>query len=184
MPYLVNTDDIRSHIARFTTYPILWVDTEVADWYTPNPRLSLIQVLADLRDTTGELAYILDVLDRHDLVQEFVQQIMCNGAIEKVFHNARYDLQYLGGNQAENVTCTFRMSQRISKKKLGTPNRKLKTLAQELCQFTDIDAEEQKSDWGKRPLSAKQLRYARMDTVYLAHVHQCLLNFSRPVLPL
>lgn len=178
MTYLTTPTDIRSLIAELTTYPILWLDTEVADWQTPSPRLSLIQVLSNAGDRTGEFAYVLDVLDRPALVQEFVVQIMCNEAIEKVFHNAAYDLKYLGGDQAQNVTCTFKTVRRMSKKKLGISNRKLKTLAKELCHFTDVDAEEQRSDWGKRPLSQKQLHYARMDTVYLAHVHQYLLQIT------
>jgi S-DNA-T family DNA segregation ATPase FtsK/SpoIIIE len=176
MPYLTDPSDIRSHITQLTLYPILWLDTEVADWQTSNPRLSLIQVLVDCRDCTGELACILDVLDRPDLVQLFIEKIMINGAIEKVFHNAQYDLNFLGGAQAQNITCTFRTVQRISKQKLGVSNRKLKTLAAELCHFTEVDAEEQSSDWGRRPLSTKQLQYARMDTVYLAHLHQYLLQ--------
>jgi DNA segregation ATPase FtsK/SpoIIIE, S-DNA-T family len=180
MTYLTAPTDIRSLIAHLATYPVLWLDTEVADWQTPSPRLSLIQVLADASDVTGELAYILDVLDRPDLVQEFVAQIMCNGEIEKVFHNAAYDLKFLGGDRAQNVTCTFKIARRISKKKLNISNRKLKTLAKELCHFTDVDIEEQSSDWGRRPLSQKQLHYARMDTVYLAHVHQYLLQVIQP----
>ncbi|PSB14194.1 cell division protein FtsK [filamentous cyanobacterium CCP2] len=183
MTYLTHPSDIRSLIAQLATYPILWLDTEVADWQTPNPRLSLIQVLAEPTDRTGDLAYILDVLDQPDLTQFFVEQIMINEAIEKVFHNAPYDLKYLGGDQAQNVTCTLKIARRISKKKLGTSNRKLKTLAQELCQFTEVDAAEQQSDWGKRPLSPKQLLYARMDTVYLAHVHHYLLKLKQPQQP-
>ncbi|WAL60390.1 DNA translocase FtsK [Thermocoleostomius sinensis] len=180
MPYLTTPADIRSLIAQLTTYPILWLDTEVADWQTPNPKLSLIQVLFNSDDRTGEFAYILDVLDRPDLIQNFVVEIMCNEAIEKVFHNAAYDLKFLGGDWAQNVTCTFKIVRRMSKRKLGISNRKLKTLAKELCHFTDIDIEEQTSDWGRRPLSQKQLHYARMDTVYLAHVHQYLLQLNSP----
>jgi S-DNA-T family DNA segregation ATPase FtsK/SpoIIIE len=179
MTYLTHSSDIRSCINQLTTHSILWLDTEVADWQTSNPKLSLIQVLAEPNDRTGDLAYILDVLGQPDLVQLFVEQIMLNEEIEKVFHNAAYDLAYLGGNQAQNVTCTLKMARRISKKKLGISNRKLKTLASELCQFTDVDVAEQKSDWGKRPLSPNQLIYARMDTVYLMHVHRYLLNFKQ-----
>lgn len=57
----------------------------------PKPRLSLIQVLADPHDLTGESTDILDVLDRNDLVRYFVDQIMANSQIEKLFHNASYD---------------------------------------------------------------------------------------------
>src|SRR5919199_6362589 len=180
MPYLIEAADIYSLITKFTSCEILWLDTEVADWDTPNPRLSLIQVLAEPTDLNGESAYILDVLDQPDLVTYFVNQVMVNPNIEKVFHNASFDVRYLGGKaQVKNITCTFKMVNKLTKKSrrnlLKVSNKKLKTLAVELCQFTNVDTEEQQSDWGRRPLSEKQLQYAKMDTVYLAHVHRHLL---------
>ncbi|GAB4378200.1 MAG: hypothetical protein Kow00121_29530 [Elainellaceae cyanobacterium] len=178
MAYLTDPADIRSLITEIASYPILWLDTEVADWQIRQSKLSLIQVLADPRDLTGDAAYLLDVLHKPDVVQYFIDQIMVNPNIEKVFHNASFDLKFLGQSQAQNVTCTLRMSRRISLKKLGTSNRKLKTLARELCYFTNVDEEQQTSDWGRRPLSPEQLLYAKMDTVYLAQVHQYLLRFS------
>ena len=177
MLYLTKAAEIRTLIAKLTSCPILWVDTEVADWQTHNPRISLIQVLAQPTDLTGNSTYILDVLDKPDLVAEFVNQIVANPNIEKVFHNANFDLRYLGGkDKAQNVTCTLKIAKNISLNILGTSDRKLKTLAAELCNFSNVDTEEQRSDWGRRPLSDNQLKYARMDTVYLAYVHRRLLE--------
>ncbi len=181
--YLTEAADIRSLITQLASTPILWLDTEVADWRTPNPRLSLIQVLADPNDLTGDAAYILDVLDKPDLAAYFVNQIMANPEIEKVFHNANFDLKFLGKEQAQNVTCTFKMVNKLTRKhrsdRLKVSNKQLKTLAVELCNFSNIDKEEQTSDWGQRPLTEKQLRYAKMDTVYLAHVHRYLLDLTK-----
>ncbi len=176
MVYLQNTKDIQGLISQLSLAKIIWADTEVADWRTKTPRLSLIQVLTNINDLTGRSAYILDVLNRSDLVRYFIDQIMVNPRIEKIFHNASYDLIFLGKKQAKNVTCTFKLARKISRDRLGVTNLKLKTLAAELCLFSDIDSEEQSSDWGKRPLSAKQLDYAQMDVVYLAQVHRYLLN--------
>ncbi|MEY3869329.1 MAG: hypothetical protein RLZZ338_3220 [Cyanobacteriota bacterium] len=178
MFYLTNANDIQGAITKLTAAKTLWVDTEVADWQTPNPRLSLIQVLANPNDLTGDFAYILDVLDQPELVEYFVNLIMVNPRIEKVFHNSGYDLKYLGKKQAQNVTCTWKISQNLSLEILQSPNRKLKTLAAVLCQFSNINQEEQTSDWGERPLTQKQLDYAKMDTVYLAGVHRRLLELT------
>lgn len=177
MRYLTRSAEIRSQIASFAAANVLWLDTEVADWNTPCPRLSIIQVLTNPTDTTGESAYILDVLDQPDLVIEFMTQVIAHPKIEKVFHNANYDLKFLGKAQAQNVTCTLNLAKKIGKEALGVTNLKLKTLAAELCQFTKVDIEEQGSDWGKRSLTPKQLQYAMMDVVYLAAVHRCLLEF-------
>ena len=184
MPYLTQTADIQVLINQIASVKTLWLDTEVADWRTPNPRLSLIQVLADPKDLTGEAAYVLDVLDKPSLVAYFVNQIMANPAIEKVFHNANFDVKFLGKHQAQNVTCTFKMVNKLTRKRrtdrLQVSNKQLKTLAVELCNFSDVDKGEQQSDWGQRPLTEKQLKYAKMDTVYLAQVHRCLLEITNP----
>lgn len=187
MHYLTEDTEIRSAIARLTSAKILWADTEVADWYTAKPRLSLIQILVDPTDLTGDSTYILDVLDKPNLANYFIDQIMVNPNIEKVFHNASFDLKYLGQKQAQNVTCTFKMVKKLTKKgcpnSLQVSNKKLKTLAAELCQFVNIDTEPQGSDWGRRPLAEKQLKYASMDAVYLAHVHRRLLELAKPNTP-
>ncbi|HEY9638694.1 MAG TPA: ribonuclease D, partial [Coleofasciculaceae cyanobacterium] len=184
MFYLTKSDEIRSIITKIASAKTLWLDTETADWQTPNPRLSLIQVLAEPKDFIGECAYIIDVLDKPELVAYFVDQIMANPKIEKVFHNASYDVKFLGKEQAQNVTCTLKMARNLQWKSADIkqpPNLKLKTLAEELCQFSDVDKSEQGSDWGRRPLTEKQLQYAKMDTVYLAQVHLRLLELANPI---
>ena len=180
MHYLTEASEIYKQISQLSLSKTLWIDTEIADWYTDKPKLALIQVLADYTDLTGESAYIFDVLDKPDLAVYFINQIMVNSQIEKVFHNAGFDLKYLGKELAQNVTCTFKIARKITKEVLQTTNLKLKTLAAELCHFSNVDAEEGSSDWGKRPLTQKQLNYAAMDTVYLAAVHYRLLEISNP----
>jgi S-DNA-T family DNA segregation ATPase FtsK/SpoIIIE len=180
MHYLTQPTEIYQQISQLSLSKTLWIDTEIADWYTDKPKLALIQVLADYTDLTGESAYIFDVLDKPDLAVYFINQIMVNSQIEKVFHNAGFDLKYLGKELAQNVTCTLKIARKITKEVLQTTNLKLKTLAAELCQFSHVDAEEGSSDWGKRPLTQKQLNYAAMDTVYLAAVHYRLLEISNP----
>lgn len=178
MYYLTKIDEISLIISQLTSAKTLWIDTETADWQTSNPRISLIQVLAEPTDLTGDHAYVIDVLDKPELVAFFVNQIMVNPEIQKVFHYAGYDLRFLGKEQARNVICTWKMAKKLKKKSADIqqlPNLKLKTLAEELCNFHNVDKSEQGSDWGRRPLSDKQLQYAKMDTVYLAQVHLRLL---------
>jgi ribonuclease D len=156
----------------------LWLDTEVADCFTKKPRLSLIQVSHVAEDPQGEQAVVLDVLDQFELVAEFVTAIMSNPRIEKVFHNASFDLRYLGGTQATNVTCTLKMARKMPVKLLPVQNHKLKTLAEHFIPNITVDKSEQISDWGQRPLTANQLFYAHMDVVYLAQIHQNLLQLQ------
>jgi ribonuclease D len=176
MPYFTQSEEIQDLIEDYAQMPQLWVDTEVADYQTRKPRLSLIQVLHTPNDLSGDRVSILDVLDQPELVAEFIDKIMVNPAIEKVFHNASYDLKLLGKNKAENVTCTWEMAKKIPYYLLPLPNLKLKTLAEKLCLFPPITKDEQGSDWGQRPLRASQLHYAKMDPVFVAQVYQQLLQ--------
>ncbi|MBE9213318.1 ribonuclease D [Plectonema cf. radiosum LEGE 06105] len=179
MPYLKSASEIRSLVAKYTKVKTLWLDTEVADYDTRNPKLSLIQVLHDCTDLTGESVYILDVLEQPFIVEEFIEKIMMNSSIEKVFHNAKYDLRFLGKKQAKNVTCTLEMAKQIPYYILPLPNYQLKTLAIEICHFQDIDKQQQSSDWGIRPLSEEQIEYAYFDCIILAQVHLRLLELTQ-----
>lgn len=179
MPYLTDPDDIKFQINDYSKSKILWIDTEVADYQTRKPKLSLIQVLDDPKDMTGEHVYILDILERSELVEYFLDQIIFNPNVEKVFHNADYDLKLLGKTKSKNITCTLKIAQEIPYYLLQLPNLQLKTLAEQLCYFPPIDKTEQVSDWGVRPLTASQLFYAKMDPVYVAQVHYQLLKLRR-----
>jgi len=178
MKYFIKPDYIIPLIEQYAQAKVLWIDTEVADFKTRTPKLSLIQVLDTESDNLKENVEILDVLGRTEIIDIFVKKIMLNPAIEKVFHNAKYDLNFLGKNKAENVTCTLEMAKTIPYYLLPIPNLSLKTLAESLCNVVAIDKSQQASDWGQRPLSATQLTYANLDPVYLYMVHQKLLQLK------
>jgi ribonuclease D len=78
MPYLTLASEIRSVVAEYTKASILWIDTEIADYKSRNPRLSLIQVLDDPQDLSGDRIFVLDVLNYPDVVAEFIDKIMVN----------------------------------------------------------------------------------------------------------
>lgn len=179
MPYLTLKKEIRSVISEYTHAQTLWIDTEVADYNSRSPKLSLIQVLDDPTDLTGNRTYILDVLEHADVVADFIEQIMINPAIEKVFHNASYDLKNLGNKKAKNITCTMEMAKKIPYYILPLPNYQLKTLVTELCHFHHVDKTEQTSDWGQRPLTEEQIEYAEFDCIYLAQVYLRLVELEQ-----
>src|SRR5688500_15757591 len=72
----------------------LWIDTETADWWTPHPRLSLLQV----RTPEGRI-HVVDVLapsGREVLDAVFIPAVMANPAIRKWAHCAGFERPYLG----------------------------------------------------------------------------------------
>lgn len=181
--YLTQPGEIQAALTTLSQASRLWIDTETADWDTPSPQISLIQVSDNPNDTSGDSVYLLDVLHHPPCVEDFIRRIMANPDIEKIFHNASYDLRFLGKPRAQNVTCTLKLARKIKKQNLGVPNLKLKTLAAQLCHFTDIETDSQASNWRQRPLSETQIRYAKFDVVYLAQVHRYLLDFANPPSP-
>ncbi|ABA20292.1 3'-5' exonuclease [Trichormus variabilis ATCC 29413] len=178
MPYLTDAREIRAIVAGYTQATTLWIDTEVADYKSRNPRLSLIQVLDDPDDMSGDRVYLLDVLDQPDLVANFVEKIMVSTNIEKVFHNASFDVKLLGNKQAKNITCTLEIAKKIPYHLLPVQNYQLQSLATLLCNFNNIDKQEQSSNWGRRPLSEEQIEYAYLDCIYLAQIHRRLLDLQ------
>jgi ribonuclease D len=101
----------RAAIAAWRHERRLWLDTEVADWFTKAPRLSLLQI----RDADGR-TWIVDVLDaemRRVLDEEFIPQVMANDLIEKWAHYARFERRFLGGERAANLNCTFELARSI-----------------------------------------------------------------------
>src|SRR4051812_37444252 len=94
IPYeqIVQPEKFRAAIAVWRQQPRLWIDTEVADWSTPNPRLSLLQV----RTAAGPNV-VVDVLEgvmRQILHEEFIPQIMESDQVEKWAHYARYERRF------------------------------------------------------------------------------------------
>ncbi|WP_373480731.1 3'-5' exonuclease [Geminocystis sp.] len=174
MIYLTDFDDIKNAILDLTETDILWLDTEVADYATKKPRLSLIQVLAYPHNLDGERTYMLDVLDKQDLIDFFIKNIMINESIKKVFHNAKYDLRLLGKTTAKNICCTLELAKKIPYYLLPVKSYTLKSLTEYLTDFKGLSKEEQGSNWGIRPLRKIQLEYAKMDCVYLAQIYHKL----------
>ncbi len=66
MPYLIAAREIRFLITQYSKVKPLWINTEVANYKIRNPKLSLIQVLDNLEDMTGNTVYLLYVLDNSE----------------------------------------------------------------------------------------------------------------------
>lgn len=180
MIYLTDVHQIKNVILDLTETDILWLDTEVADYNTKKPRLSLIQVLAYPHNLDGDRTYMLDVLDRQDVIDFFIEKIMINKEIKKVFHNAKYDVRFLGKTKANNVFCTLELAKKIPYHFLPVKSKSLKKLTEYLTDFR-VNKEEQSSDWGIRPLTKTQLEYAKMDCVYLAQIYHKLIELEKKI---
>ncbi len=134
-------------------------DTEADSFYHYFDKTCLVQV------ATRRQIYLIDPLacggpaELAPLAPIFASPDIC-----KIFHAAEYDIFVLKRD------CSFQFANlfdtMISAQPLGYPSVGLAGLAKRHFDV-DLPKDEQRSDWSKRPLTAKQLSYAAADVLYL-----------------
>lgn len=137
-------------------HPLLAVDTESNSMYVYREQVCLIQF------STPETDYLVDPLALMDL--SLLAPIFIDPQIEKIFHAAEYDLICLKrdfGFEFNNIFDTM-----IAGRILGRPNLGLSAMLREEFGI-ELDKRFQHANWGRRPIPAPMLEYARMDTHYL-----------------
>ncbi len=132
------------------------VDTEGDSLYSYQERVCLIQVTANERD------WLVDPLSGLDL--SGLGAVMSDPRKRKVFHDGEYDVLTLKRDHGFRFQNLF--DTRVAAATLGSKTPGLATVLQERFGIA-LDKSMQRSNWGQRPLSEKQIRYARLDTHFL-----------------
>jgi ribonuclease D len=134
----------------------LAVDTESNSLHAYREQVCLIQF------STPEIDYLVDPLALDDLSP--LAPVFSNPGIEKVFHAVEYDLICLNrdfGITVVNIFDTMQAARILGYKQVGLDAMLSLKLG------IKVDKRYQKADWGRRPLTAELLSYARLDTHYL-----------------
>jgi ribonuclease D len=145
---------LQSLILALRPEPVLALDTESNSFHVYRERVCLLQL------STRTADYIVDpiAVDVRPL-----GEILCDGR-EMVLHGADYDVRCLRrefGWQLPRLFDTMAAARR-----LGRPGLGLSALVE--AKFgVRLSKANQRSDWGRRPLSAEQLAYASLDTQFL-----------------
>ncbi|MBI5630256.1 MAG: HRDC domain-containing protein [Elusimicrobia bacterium] len=134
----------------------LALDIESNGFYAYREKVCLLQM------STPSSDYIVDPVAIKDLSR--LAPLMADPAIEKIFHAGEYDVLCLKrdyGFTFANVFDTMIAVRLLGIKEIG--------LAATIEKYFGIKLSKklQRSDWGRRPLTPEQLRYAQMDTHYL-----------------
>jgi len=132
------------------------VDTEADSFYRYREQVCLIQL------TVGELDFLVDPL--RDLDLSGLGRLFADPERLKVFHDGEYDVLIL----RRDYDFTFRnlFDTRIAAMALGDSMPGLASVVR--ARFgIELDKSQQRSDWSRRPLTDRQIRYARLDTRYL-----------------
>lgn len=164
--YIKDNQSLKDLCHKIEEFKICAIDTEFMRNRTYYPILCLIQI-----NVNNEI-YIIDPLIKNLNIKP-LYHIFTNKKIKKVIHSARHDLEVLFFNQKghnyHNIIDTQIMANFCS---LGY-NVGYKLLTKKLF-FKKLNDESQRSDWKKRPLSPKQLKYAALDVKYLLKIYQRL----------
>jgi ribonuclease D len=132
------------------------VDTESNSLYAYQEQVCLIQF------STQQADYLVDPLSLDTLAP--LADLFSNRRIEKIFHAAEYDLICLYrdfGFEFANLFDTMWAARVAGREAIG-----LSALLEDEFGVI-VDKRYQRANWGKRPLSAEMLAYARLDTHYL-----------------
>ena len=160
---VIETPEALTHaIDSWRVEPALGVDTESNSFFVYREKTCLVQL------STRDADWILDPLavDLRPL-----GPLMADPAIEKIFHASEYDVTSLKrdyGFTFRNLFDTLVAAKAIGRRKLGLGNLVEEVLGVKLTK------DEQRSDWGRRPLSADQITYAFADTRYLLPLSDAL----------
>jgi ribonuclease D len=163
-PILVATPAaVEALAAALRAEPLVALDTESNSFHAFKEQVCLIQISVPGQD------WIVDPLATGVAP---LGEVLCDGR-ETVLHGADYDVRCLKrdfGWALPNLFDTM-----VASRRLGVVGLGLSALVE--ARFgVRLSKAHQRSDWGRRPLSAEQLAYAALDTHYLLRLREVLVG--------
>jgi ribonuclease D len=142
--------------------PVVALDTESNSFHAYRERICLLQVSTRAGDFVVD-PFAVDVAP--------LGEVLCDGR-ETVMHGADYDVRCLKREWGWKLPRLF--DTMAAARRLGRPALGLSALVE--AQFgVRLSKAFQRSDWGRRPLTAEQVAYAGLDTHFLLPLHDLLV---------
>jgi ribonuclease D len=154
--YIERPDRLPELVDELRNEPLLGVDTEAAGYHRYFDRLSLVQLSSRSRH------YLVDPFAVGDL--SALGALFADPAIEKIFHDADYDVRILDRDAGLNISGLF--DTQIAAAFLGERQLGLGNIVEKYLGLK-LPKEFQRADWAERPLSAGMKEYAATDTAHL-----------------
>jgi len=161
--WVATQEKLRALVSDLTKQTSVAIDTESNSLHAYREQVCLIQF------STQDTDYLVDPLSLHDISS--LGDIFISSKITKIFHAAEYDLICLKRDFDFLVTNIF--DTRWAVRVLGYSGDGLDRLLNDKFDI-QVNKKYQKTNWAKRPLSAEQIHYARMDTHYLIPLKEML----------
>jgi ribonuclease D len=161
--YIDTPDALHDLVSRLGGEPLLGVDTEAAGYHRYFDRLSLVQI------STRASNFLVDPQAVGALSP--LAELFENAAIEKIFHDADYDLRILDRDAGMGVNNIF--DTQIAAAFLGEKSLGLGSIAEKYLGLK-LPKEHQRADWAERPLTEGMKEYAATDTAHLPELRDRL----------
>lgn len=161
--YVTTQEALAAAVAAFRREPLVAADTEAASFHKYVDRIYLIQL------STGCGTAIVDPLAVADLSP--LAELLGDPRVEKVFHDADYDLRILDRDYRFRAARLF--DTRIAAQLAGEPAIGLASLLEKYL-GVKLSKAHQKADWSQRPLPPAMLAYAAADTRHLPALRAAL----------
>jgi len=161
--YIDTTPAADSFLSAVEQSSTIAVDTEGASFHRFVDRIYLLQM------STRDLTAVLDPLAIGKPAA--LGHVLESDRIEKVFHDADYDLRLLHQDYGWNTRRLF--DTRVAAQLLGIRAFGLAALLERAFGLK-LDKKHQRADWSMRPLPRDMLDYASQDTMYLLELRNRL----------
>jgi len=141
------------------------LDTESNSFHHYPEQLCLIQI------ASHHNVYVIDTISLENLTP--LRDVLSNVSIKKIIHGADYDIRSLDRHYGLHINNLFDTS--IAARFTGITQFGLAALTKDLLGITINKSKRlQRTDWGRRPLSAEALEYAATDVRYLFTLREIL----------
>jgi ribonuclease D len=162
--FIDTPEGLHAALAEWKTADLVGMDCESNSFFAYQERLCLLQVTANGKD------YVVDPIALGDELKA-INDLLADPEVIVIFHAAEYDMMLLQQDLGAKVRGLF--DTQVAMTLLQYERTGLAHLLAENYGL-EVSKKEQRSDWGKRPLSDSQIAYARTDTHYLPDLYQRL----------
>ena len=153
-------------LAAWAECPAIGVDTEANSFFAYHERMCLLQVSTDEQDWIVDPLALGEDLGR-------IKPLFEDPEVVKIFHAAEFDLMILRKDLGIEVRGLF--DTQVAMTLLRHDKTGLAALIDSYYGI-ELSKKEQRSNWGKRPLTEDQIAYARIDTHFLTDLHRRLVG--------
>ena len=163
-PTLIERPDALATLAqRLQGKPRVALDTEAASFHRYIDRVYLVQVSSDTETA------LVDPLAVTDLAP--LGALLADPAVEKIFHDADYDLRILDRDYGFHGTRLW--DTKVAAQLSGETAFGLGALLEKYFGIR-LSKKLQRADWSQRPLTPEMIAYAAADTAYLPELRDLL----------